>query len=110
MKKPYYLVAGLGQTGYSVAGYLHRRKLPFAVFDTRSQVDRLTEFSADFPGIDVFLGDFPSALYGQLTQIIASPGLSLEEPFLERIFSSAPRETLTPRATVILLFIHIFLI
>lgn len=84
MKKPYYLVAGLGQTGYSIAGYLHRRKLPFAVFDTRTEVDRLTEFSAKFPGVEVFLGDFPSALYAKISQIIASPGLSLEEPFLEQ--------------------------
>jgi UDP-N-acetylmuramoylalanine--D-glutamate ligase len=84
MKKPYYLVAGLGQTGYSVAGYLHRKKLPFVVFDTRKHVERLTDFSAKFPGIEVYLGDFPSSLYHQLTQIIASPGLSLEEPFLEQ--------------------------
>lgn len=84
MKKSYYLVAGLGQTGHSIAGYLHRRNIPFVVFDTRKYVERLTEFSADFPGVDVFLGDFPSALYGQISQIIASPGLSLEEPFLEQ--------------------------
>ena len=84
MKKPYYLVAGLGQTGYSVAGYLRRKKIPFVVFDTRKHVERLTDFSAKFPGIEVYLGDFPSSLYHQLTQIIASPGLSLEEPFLEQ--------------------------
>jgi UDP-N-acetylmuramoylalanine--D-glutamate ligase len=84
MKKPYYLVAGLGQTGYSIAGYLHRKKIPFVVFDTRRHVERLTDFSAAFPGIEVYLGDFPSSLYSQITQIIASPGLSLEEPFLEQ--------------------------
>lgn len=82
MKKSFYLVAGLGQTGYSVAGFLQRRRLPFAVFDTRRHVERLTDFSANFPGVEVFLGDFPSSLYGKVTQIIASPGVSLEEPFL----------------------------
>lgn len=82
MKKPFYLVAGLGQTGYSVAGFLQRKKLPFAVFDTRRHVERLTDFSSTFPGVEVFLGDFPSSLYSKVTQIIASPGLSLEEPFL----------------------------
>lgn len=84
MKKPFYLVAGLGQTGYSIAGYLHRKKIPFVVFDTRRQVESLTDFSAAFPGIEVYLGDFPSSLYSQITQVIASPGLSLEEPFLEQ--------------------------
>lgn len=84
MKKPYYLVAGLGQTGYAVAGYLHRKNIPFVIFDTRKHVERLTEFSAKFPDIEVYLGDFPSSLYHQLTKIIASPGLSLDEPFLEQ--------------------------
>lgn len=84
MKKTYYLVAGLGQTGYSVAGYLFRKKIPFIVFDTRKHVERLTDFSAKFPGVEIFLGDFPSSLYTEVSKIIASPGLSLEEPFLEQ--------------------------
>lgn len=84
MKSPYYLVAGLGQTGYSVAGHLYKQGLPFAVFDTRRHVERLTDFSAAFPGVEVFLGDFPSSLYSQVTQIIASPGLPLDNPFLEQ--------------------------
>src|SRR3990167_6774781 len=82
MQKPFYLVAGLGQTGYATAGYLHRTNIPFVVFDTRRHVERLTDFSAHFPKVEVFLGDFPSSLYQKITQIIASPGLSLEEPFL----------------------------
>jgi UDP-N-acetylmuramoylalanine--D-glutamate ligase len=82
MKKPFYLVAGLGQTGYSVAQYLHRQRLPFAVFDTRREVEKLTEFSAQCPNIEIYLGDFPTSLYSKISQIIASPGLSLEEPFL----------------------------
>ncbi|MCX7115250.1 MAG: UDP-N-acetylmuramoyl-L-alanine--D-glutamate ligase [Gammaproteobacteria bacterium] len=84
MKKPFYLVAGLGQTGYSVARYLHKKQLPFVVFDTRKHLEQLTDFSLTFPGVEVFLGDFPSSLYSKVTQVIASPGLSLEEPFLEQ--------------------------
>lgn len=84
MKKQLYLVAGLGQTGYATAGYLQRKKIPFVVFDTRRHVERLTDFSAAFPLVEVYLGDFPSSLYPKITQIIASPGLSLEEPFLEQ--------------------------
>lgn len=87
MNQPLYLVAGLGKTGHSIAGYLRRRNKPFIVFDTRHHVDGLAEFTAEFPGVDIFLGDLPSTLYKQLAGIITSPGVSLDEPFLQQAFS-----------------------
>ena len=36
MSQALYLVAGLGKTGHSIAGYLQRRKKPFVFFDTRT--------------------------------------------------------------------------
>lgn len=83
MKQPFYLVAGLGKTGQSIAGYLQRRDLPFVVFDTRQQVEGLGEFNRHFPGVDVFLAKLPETIYDQLTGIIASPGLSFDEPVLQ---------------------------
>lgn len=82
MNQPLYLVAGLGKTGHSIAGYLHRCNLPFVVYDTRERVEGLDEFCRDFPGVDVFNGEFPAALYQQITDIIASPGVALDAPFL----------------------------
>ncbi|RAP36550.1 UDP-N-acetylmuramoyl-L-alanine--D-glutamate ligase [Legionella quinlivanii] len=84
MNQSLYLVAGLGKTGRSIAGYLHRRNLPFVVFDTRAEPAGLSEFRTDFPGVDIFLGQFPDEIYDQLKEIIASPGISLDEPFLQK--------------------------
>ena len=78
MNQPFYLIAGLGKTGHSIAGYLLRRKIQFAVFDTRETVGGLTEFSNDFPGVDIYLGSLPALVYSRLTGIIASPGVPLD--------------------------------
>ncbi|CEK11899.1 UDP-N-acetylmuramoyl-L-alanine--D-glutamate ligase [Legionella hackeliae] len=86
MNQPLYLIAGLGKTGHSIAGYLRRRNLPFVVFDTRKEVKGLAEFAAEFPGVDVFLGELPNTIYQQLTAIITSPGISLDEVFLQEAF------------------------
>ncbi|MFC3908979.1 UDP-N-acetylmuramoyl-L-alanine--D-glutamate ligase [Legionella dresdenensis] len=84
MNQALYLVAGLGKTGNSIAGYLHRKNLPFVVFDTRNKVEGLDEFKSRFPGVDVFLGEFPPELYDQVIEIITSPGISLDEPFIQQ--------------------------
>lgn len=84
MHKSIYLVAGLGKTGHSIARYLSRKHKQFAVFDTRESVEDLAAFQAEFPDTEIFLGTFPDALYPQLDSIITSPGVSLDEPFLQK--------------------------
>lgn len=84
MHSSLYLVAGLGKTGHSIARYLRRRNKPFVAFDTRKQPAGLADFNAEFPGVEVFLGEIPDALYGQLIEIISSPGVSLDEPSLRK--------------------------
>lgn len=84
MSKQFYLVAGLGKTGYSIAHYLKRKGQSFIAFDTRQQVDGLAEFKGEFPEVEVFLQDLPRTIYQQLTAIVVSPGVSLDEPFLEQ--------------------------
>lgn len=74
------LVIGLGKTGHSIAHYLQRRHIPFAVFDTRKTTELATEFQSEFPNISVFLGDFPEEKLAQITKIIVSPGVPLETP------------------------------
>lgn len=83
MQTPFYVVVGLGKTGLSIARYLRRRGHAFAVFDTRSNPPHLAAFHAEFPNVDVFFSDFPTALYAQLTAMIMSPGVSLHEPFVQ---------------------------
>ncbi|KTD64642.1 UDP-N-acetylmuramoyl-L-alanine--D-glutamate ligase [Legionella spiritensis] len=84
MDPSFYLVAGLGKTGQSIARYLKRRNQPFMVFDTRKTVDGLEEFQAQYPGIDVFLEHLPDTIYPQLKAVITSPGVAIEEPFLQQ--------------------------
>ncbi len=79
-----YLVAGLGKTGHSIARYLKRRNKAFVVFDTRVAPEGLSAFQAEFPGVDVFLEKIPQTLFGQLTEIISSPGVSLDDPSIRQ--------------------------
>lgn len=88
MDSSLYLVAGLGITGHSIARYLRRRNKTFVAFDTRLQPAGLAEFNAEFPGVDVFLGEIPDALYNQLAGIISSPGVALDEPSMKKAIAN----------------------
>lgn len=89
MTQSFYLVAGLGKTGQSIARYLKRNNLPFVVFDTRKTVEGLEQFQADFPGVDIFLETLPNSVYSHIEAIIASPGLSLDEPVFRQAAQTA---------------------
>jgi UDP-N-acetylmuramoylalanine--D-glutamate ligase len=82
MKHSFYLVAGLGKTGLSIARYLHKKNLNFALFDTRKEPPGIQECRAEFPDACIYLEKIPDELLCDLTDIIASPGLSLDLPFL----------------------------
>lgn len=84
MQPSLYLVAGLGKTGQSIARYLRRRNRTFVVFDTRQEPAHLKAFQSEFPGVDVFLGEIPEALYQELKEIICSPGVPLDEPSIQK--------------------------
>ncbi|KTC66432.1 UDP-N-acetylmuramoylalanine--D-glutamate ligase [Legionella adelaidensis] len=84
MKESLYLVVGLGKTGHSIARYLRRRNKPFIVYDTRKNPEGTSEFHAEFPGVDVFLGEFPASLYTNISGVICSPGVPLESSFIQK--------------------------
>lgn len=88
MNHSFYLVAGLGKTGLSIARYLHRKNKSFTVFDTREEAPGLDEFRAEFPNTPVYLKNIPEDVLSQLTDIITSPGLSLDTPFLKQALHS----------------------
>ena len=83
MRSSLYLVAGLGKTGHSIARYLQRRGRAFVAFDTRHTPPGLADFRTEFPGVDVFFGALPDALLEQITEIISSPGVALDEPIMQ---------------------------
>ena len=78
---PYAVIVGLGRTGFSCARYLRARGWRLAVTDTRAKPPewaRLTELDAAIP---VRVGGLDIGLLDGAGCVIASPGVSLEEPF-----------------------------
>ena len=84
MKQSLYLVAGLGKTGLSIARYLQRRGHEFRVFDTRKEAPNLADFRQEFPHVVLYLEHFPETAFGEITDIITSPGLPLDTPFMKK--------------------------
>ena len=73
-----FLIVGLGVTGLSVAYFLHRRGISFAVADNSeqpSQYDALLEFAPETP---IYTGEMKSAYFEQAEQVVVSPGVSLK--------------------------------
>ncbi len=73
-----FLIIGLGITGLSVARFLHRRGMSFAVADNSahpSQHEALLKFA---PETQVYTGDIKAAYLEQAEQVVVSPGVSLK--------------------------------
>ncbi len=78
------VVVGLGRTGMACARYLQSRGVEFAVTDSRAAPPEAAALRQLAPDADVAFGGFDMALLDGATEIVASPGVSLREPFLER--------------------------
>jgi UDP-N-acetylmuramoylalanine--D-glutamate ligase len=76
------VVIGLGKTGLSCVRFLKSRGYPVAVNDTRANPPGLAELQAEFPDVVVSLGGLDQALLMQAREIVASPGISINEPEL----------------------------
>lgn len=75
------VIVGLGRTGLSAARYLHARGWRITVTDTRLQppeLERLRELDAI---VSVRLGGLDTQLLDDALCVVASPGVSLKEPF-----------------------------
>jgi UDP-N-acetylmuramoylalanine--D-glutamate ligase len=88
---PYAVIVGLGATGLSCARHLHSRGWRLAVTDTRAAPPQLAALRALDAGITVRTGGLDAALLEGALCVVASPGVSLEEPF----FAEARRRGLT---------------
>jgi UDP-N-acetylmuramoylalanine--D-glutamate ligase len=76
------IVVGLGRTGLSCARYLHARHESFAVTDSRAAPPESVALQKLAPEAEVHLGAFDEALLDDAARVIASPGVSLREPFM----------------------------
>jgi UDP-N-acetylmuramoylalanine--D-glutamate ligase len=74
------VVVGLGKTGASCLRYLAKRGIPAAATDTRPAPPGLAELGSLARSIDIRLGGFDLSLLEGATQLLMSPGVSLEEP------------------------------
>ncbi len=73
------LIVGLGDTGFSVARFLHSYGINYAVVDSREKPPRLNELLSELPDSAFFTGRFDQAAFDVASHIVVSPGLSLQE-------------------------------
>jgi UDP-N-acetylmuramoylalanine--D-glutamate ligase len=80
-KQPYAVIVGLGRTGLSCARYLRARNWRLAVTDTRHKPPEMAGLAALDAMIPVRVGGLDARLLEGADCVVASPGVSLEEPF-----------------------------
>jgi len=80
-KQIYAVIVGLGRTGLSCARYLHARGWRLAVTDTRQKPPERVRLAELDPGIPVSVGGLDAGLLEGADCVVASPGVSLAEPF-----------------------------
>ena len=78
------VVVGLGVTGLSCARYLHQRGLRFSVIDTRANAPGLAAFREEMPDVTVYAGVYPVELVTGATELVVSPGISLDERVVQQ--------------------------
>ena len=77
----YAVIVGLGRTGLSCARYLRARGWRLVVTDTRQKPPELAGLAALDPTIPLCVGGLDVRLLDGADCVVASPGVSLEEPF-----------------------------
>lgn len=86
-------MVGLGATGLSCARYLHACGASFSVIDTRRDPPGLAALNAEMPNVKVYTGVYPVELVESATELIVSPGVSLDDPLV--------RQALAAKVTVV---------
>ncbi len=82
------LVVGLGETGFSVAKFLHQYAIKFAVIDSRDKPPLIDEILKELPDTPIFTGGFDQAAFDVATHLIVSPGVSLQEKSIQQALLS----------------------
>jgi len=78
------LVVGLGKTGMSVAYYLRRLEIDFAMVDSRVRPPLNDELLEKIPDVPVFTGSFDAGIFSLATHLVVSPGISMQEPVIQQ--------------------------
>ena len=78
------LVLGLGKTGLSVARFLSAQGVSFAVMDSRETPPNVDELLSEFPETACYFGSLNAEVMCAAKRIIASPGIALATPEIEK--------------------------
>lgn len=76
------IVIGMGKTGLSCARFLQARGEIFAWCDTREHPPGLDAIRHEFPAVALHCGELDPALLAAASEIVVSPGVSVQEPAL----------------------------
>ncbi len=77
-------VIGTGITGLSVARFLVQQQQAFVLLDTRAAPPNLEKIKAEFPDVQLQLGELDVDTLLHCEEIIVSPGISLETPAIAK--------------------------
>ena len=74
------LIVGLGKSGLSVARFLARRGVDFAVVDSRENPPGLDDLRRECPKVELRLGRFDADWFTNFATLVVSPGVAVAEP------------------------------
>jgi UDP-N-acetylmuramoylalanine--D-glutamate ligase len=77
------LVVGIGATGASIAAWLARGAANAIFVDSREVPPGLERVRELLPDADIVCGDLPASVPDDVTEILVSPGLSMDLPLLQ---------------------------
>ncbi len=78
------LVLGLGETGLSLARYLHEQGAKLCVADSRLDPPGIATLRSELPQAEVHCGPFGDELLQGIDRIAISPGVPVAEPLVQR--------------------------
>ncbi|WP_019883486.1 MULTISPECIES: UDP-N-acetylmuramoyl-L-alanine--D-glutamate ligase [unclassified Methylophilus] len=80
-------VLGLGDTGFSALRWLRHMGADVVMFDSRLHPAGQDRLLAEFPEVECHLGPFNHVLLSSMDLIVASPGVSLNEPVIAQLMA-----------------------
>jgi len=78
------LVLGLGETGLSLARYLHAQGAKLCVADSRMEPPGIATLRSELPQAEVHCGPFGEELLDGIDRIAISPGVPVAEPLVQK--------------------------
>jgi UDP-N-acetylmuramoylalanine--D-glutamate ligase len=78
------LILGLGETGLSLARFLHAQGARLRVADSRNTPPGVETLRSEIPQAELHCGVFGDALLQGVDRIAISPGVPMYEPFVQR--------------------------